>query len=291
MYKSLFEDFNELKILIHDADLKSLAALSVFIDYLDLLECNADAWRMRLITKQKFPDASINTDKPELPVPFAIPRTLPTNPDYLIFISSSAPQDVDYSITTLAALINVSFHQKSHTSVPLSPIVHDIKPCRETTCCAYNSACAIRIFADDLRDGMVFIYLFSDTLARKHEDIDARTWSDEVQQKSGISYGTLFVIHGPLQAGKKEFNVHIRNHISDMSRFINKQLSEETILLPGRSFTVIHKRNKSKFKTLYGTHFENHPRTIITIKNGGRLHLEKNTLTGVYELELFDARV
>jgi hypothetical protein len=66
MVKSFFEDLNELKWLLVDVESNSLPALKMFILYLDYFKCTYDAWKLRLLTKQKFPNATIKTEKPDV---------------------------------------------------------------------------------------------------------------------------------------------------------------------------------------------------------------------------------
>lgn len=65
MIKSFFEDLNELKWLLVDVESNSLPSLKMFILYLDFFECTADAWKLRVLTKRKFPNATIKTEKPD----------------------------------------------------------------------------------------------------------------------------------------------------------------------------------------------------------------------------------
>ena len=66
MVKSFFEDLNEVKWLLVDVESNSLPALKMFILYLDYFKCTADAWKLRLLTKRKFPNATLKTEKPEM---------------------------------------------------------------------------------------------------------------------------------------------------------------------------------------------------------------------------------
>lgn len=66
MIKSFFEDLDELKWLLVDVESNSLPALKMFIIYLDYFECAADAWKLRLLTKRKFPNATLKTEKPDM---------------------------------------------------------------------------------------------------------------------------------------------------------------------------------------------------------------------------------
>ena len=68
MIKELFDDINELRSLLVDAQASSLAALKMFILYLDYLQCNADAWKLRVLTKHKFPKAAIDINEQDLVV-------------------------------------------------------------------------------------------------------------------------------------------------------------------------------------------------------------------------------
>ena len=69
MIKSFFDDVNEVKWMLVDVESNSLPALKMFILYLDYFECTADAWKLRLITKCKFPNATIKTEKPDMVIP------------------------------------------------------------------------------------------------------------------------------------------------------------------------------------------------------------------------------
>lgn len=66
MIKSFFEDLNELKWLLVDVESNSLPALKMFILYLDYFDCTSDAWKLRLLTKHKYPDATIKTEEPDM---------------------------------------------------------------------------------------------------------------------------------------------------------------------------------------------------------------------------------
>jgi len=66
MVKSFFEDLNELKWLLVDVESNSLPALKMFILYLDYFECTADAWKLRLLTKRKFPNATLKIEEPDM---------------------------------------------------------------------------------------------------------------------------------------------------------------------------------------------------------------------------------
>jgi len=74
MIKSFFDDLNEVKWMLVDVESNSLPALKMFILYLDYFECTSDAWKLRLITKRKFPNATIKTDEPDMVI-FAPPQT------------------------------------------------------------------------------------------------------------------------------------------------------------------------------------------------------------------------
>lgn len=193
-----------------------------------------------------------------------------------------APQGRDFALTTLAAAIAVSYHKISTVTYSASPIVPiDIKPTRDVDCYRCSGASSIRIFADDLRLGMVFIYLFSDTIARRDEEIDSATWSLQTQEKCGISRGSLLVVEGPTDKGA-EFEEIINNNVRDMNHFIDENLREKTDLLPGRSFFVIHERNSHKFE-----HFPDGQRSAIILKKNGHLELEKDVFTGIYKMDIF----
>ena len=66
MIKSFFDDLNEVKWMLVDVESNSLPALKMFILYLDYFECTADAWKLRLLTKRKFPNATIKIKQPDL---------------------------------------------------------------------------------------------------------------------------------------------------------------------------------------------------------------------------------
>jgi len=72
MVKSFFDDLNELKWLLVDVESNSLPALKLFILYLDYFECTTDAWKLRLLTKRKFPNATIKTEKPDTVVGYCL---------------------------------------------------------------------------------------------------------------------------------------------------------------------------------------------------------------------------
>jgi len=76
MVKSFFEDFNELKWLLTNVESNSLPALKMFILYLDYWDCTADAWKLRLLTKLKFPNATIKTEKPNMVICHSVNRRL-----------------------------------------------------------------------------------------------------------------------------------------------------------------------------------------------------------------------
>lgn len=143
-----------------------------------------------------------------------------------------------------------------------------------------SGAASVRIFADDLRSGMVVFYLFSDTVARKYEELESNTWTLETQQKCGLCHGSFFIVEGPVDKGK-EFDEHIHSYIGDIDHFIDFKLKQEMSMLPGRHFSVIHARNADKYKTLYGHEAD------FKIQKNGRVELEKDTLTGIYNLDIF----
>ena len=66
MIKSFFQDLNELKWLLVDVESNSLPALKMFILYLDYFDCASDAWKLRLLTKRKFPNATLKNEKPDM---------------------------------------------------------------------------------------------------------------------------------------------------------------------------------------------------------------------------------
>mgnify|MGYP006078395901 CR=1 FL=1 len=66
MIKSFFEDLDELKWLLVDVESNSLPALKMFILYLEYFECTADAWKLSLLTKRKFPNATVKTKQPDM---------------------------------------------------------------------------------------------------------------------------------------------------------------------------------------------------------------------------------
>lgn len=189
---------------------------------------------------------------------------------------------MDYSLTTLAAIVQVTYHTITTVTYSASPVVpFDIKPTRYVDSYRCTGASSIRICADDLRFGMVFIYLFSDTLARRNEEIDSRKWSQQTQEKCGVCHGSFFIVEGPIdKAG--EFEEIVQNWVHDMKHFMDEELKKQTNFLPGRSFCVIHERNYQRFQDITdGKH------SAYTLKKGGRLELEKNIITGIYIVEIF----
>tara|TARA_B100000787_G_scaffold170094_2_gene163958 strand:- start:1202 stop:1735 length:534 start_codon:yes stop_codon:yes gene_type:complete len=176
----------------------------------------------------------------------------------------------------------VSYHKASAVTHSASRFIAlDIKPTRKIDSYRCSGARSIRISADDLRFGMVFIYLFSDTVARGHEAIDSTTWSPQVQGKCGVCHGSLIIVDGPIDKAA-EFDDIVNNWVHDMEHFMDQTLRAKTNLLPGRSFSVIHERNSQRFKDSSGGQ-----RSVIILKKGGRLKLEKDVITGIYHLDIF----
>ena len=64
--KCLFEDMNTLRSLLIAVEAESLPALQLFNLYLVSLGCVADAWKMRLIMKDRYPEANVDTSFPDL---------------------------------------------------------------------------------------------------------------------------------------------------------------------------------------------------------------------------------
>ena len=190
-------------------------------------------------------------------------------------------QEDDFSLTTLAAAVQVTYHTiTTVTHYSASPIVpFDIKPKRDVDSYPCTGDRSIRISANDLRFGMVFIYVFSDTVARRHEEIDSSKWSQQTQQKSGVCHGSMFIVEGPIDKAA-EFEKIVQDSVHDMKHFMDEELRKQTNLLPGRSFCVIHERNSRRFKETCG-------RSAIILKKGGRLELEKDVITGIYQMDVF----
>ena len=127
---------------------------------------------------------------------------------------------------------------------------------------------------------MVHMYFFSDTLARKYEADDSSKWTEETEEKCGIASGSFIVIYGPITKGS-DFDAHIKACIHDMDHYIDASLKERSGFLPGRSITIIHKRNADYFKELYCRSAD------IVIPRGGRVEVEKITITGIYQVDVF----
>jgi hypothetical protein len=128
---------------------------------------------------------------------------------------------------------------------------------------------------------MVFIYLFSDTLARRDEEIDSSNWSQEVQEKCGICNGSYFVVEGPIEKSD-EFNKHIKGWVCQTNDFMDKGLKgkmKENVL-PGRSMSIVHKCNMNEFKSVFGRN------ATISIEEDGEFVLEKDLITGIYHIDL-----
>lgn len=157
----------------------------------------------------------------------------------------------------------------------------DIKPTRNVASYRCSGDSSIHISANYLRFGMVFIYLFSDTLARGHEEVDSTKWSYQTQEKCGICHGSLFVVEGPIDKAA-DFEEIIQKCVHDIDSFVHLKLRKQTNLLPGRCFCVIHERNSRRFQEITGGHC-----SAIVLKKSGRLELEKNIITGVYQMDIF----
>jgi hypothetical protein len=165
----------------------------------------------------------------------------------------------------------------THSASPIIP--YDIKPKRDVDAYRCTGASSIHIAANDLRFGMVFIYLFSDTVYRRHEEIDSRKWSQQTQEKAGVCHGSMLVVEGPIDKAP-EFEKIVQDWVHDMKHFMDKELRKQTNLLPGRSFCVIHERNSRKLQVC--------GRSVIILKKDGRLELEKDVITGIYQLDVFN---
>jgi hypothetical protein len=126
---------------------------------------------------------------------------------------------------------------------------------------------------------MVLVYIFSDTVARRHEEIDSSKWSQQTQEKCGVCHGAMFIVEGPVDKAT-EFQEMLQNWVHDTEQFVDQKLKNQTNLLPGRSFCVIHDRNSRRFKDISG-------HSVIILKKGGRLELEKDIITGIYLMEIF----
>lgn len=185
-------------------------------------------------------------------------------------------------MTTLAAVVQVTYHTittVTHSASPLVPI--HIKPGRKVDTYRCSGASSIHISASDLRFGMVFIYLFGDTLARVHEEIDSRKWSQHTQEKYGVCNGSMFIVEGPIEKSE-EFEKIIQDWVYDMKFFMDEGLRKQTNLLPGRSFFVINERNYQRFQDITGG-----VRSAFFLKKGGRIELEKDVITGIYQMDIF----
>ena len=68
MITDFFQDVNDLRSMLIDVEYNSLPGLKLFALYLDFFVCTADAWKLRLYTKFKFPHATIRTERPEMVV-------------------------------------------------------------------------------------------------------------------------------------------------------------------------------------------------------------------------------
>jgi hypothetical protein len=187
MVKSFFDDLNEVKWMLVDVESNSLPALNMFILYLDYFECTADAWKLRLLTKRKFPkrhDQDRTTRYGNLPA-VGCP---PPQPPLISFTLLS--QEVDFSLTTLAAVVQVNYHTITTVTHSASPIIpYDIKPKCDVDAYRCTGASSIHIAANNLRFDMVFIYLFSDTVYRRHEEIDLQeVVSANSRESRGLSW-------------------------------------------------------------------------------------------------------
>ena len=69
-----------------------------------------------------------------------------------------------------------------------------------------------------------------------------------------------------------------------MKQFMDKKLRAQTNILPGRSFFVIHQGNSDRFKDLYG---ERPHGALIILKNNAHLEMEKDVVTGIYQMDIF----
>jgi len=185
-------------------------------------------------------------------------------------------------LTTLAAVLQVNYHTITTVTHSASPIVpYNITPGRNVDSYHCTGASRIHISSKDLRYGMVFVYLFSDTVARTHNEIDSRKWSQHTQEKCGICYGSMFIVEGPM-AKSDEFEKIIQDCIYDMKHFMDEGLRKQTNLLPGRSFCVIHERNHKRFQDLTGGE-----RHAFVLKKDARIELEKDIITGIYQIDVF----
>lgn len=166
-----------------------------------------------------------------------------------------------------------------HSASPIVPFY--IKPTRNVDSYRCSGASSIRISANDIRFGMVFIYLFSDTVARAHEEIDSRKWSQQTEEKCGVCHGSLLIVQGPLEKAG-QFEKIVQDWVHDMKHFMNDELRKQTNMLPGRSFCVIHERNSQRFQDIIGGQC-----SAFILKKGGRLELEKDIITGIYLMDIF----
>lgn len=134
--------------------------------------------------------------------------------------------------------------------------------------------------ANDNRKGMVYFFFLADTLARKFEKKNSGEWTEETAEKCGVARGSFFVVYGPIRKAE-QFDAHIKACICDMDHYIDNSLKSDCGHLPGRSITVIHERNTSLFEKLY-----DRPAEFI-LPTGGRVEIEKNPVTGVYQIDIF----
>ena len=195
---------------------------------------------------------------------------------------ASFSQDGDFSLTTLTAVTLVSYHPIT----PVKNLMTDIKPVvvqpqRTVDVYRCTGASKIHIFANDLLCHMVLINIFSDTVAIRDEDVDSSKWTQQTQEKCGICHGSFFIVEGPLEKAT-EFDQIEEDWKHDMDHFMDNKLKETAKVLPGRSFFVIHERNFTRFQKIY-----DEKRSVFVLKKNGRFELEKNVVTGFYQVDIF----
>lgn len=90
----------------------------------------------------------------------------------------------------------------------------------------------------------------------------------------------MFIVEGPM-AKSDEFEKIIQDWVHDIKHFMDEGLKKQTNLLPGRSFFVIHERNHKRFQDLTAE------RHAFVLKKHARIELEKDIITGIYQMDVF----
>jgi hypothetical protein len=164
-----------------------------------------------------------------------------------------------------------------------------LRPRNKVECYQCHAGCHLILNAKDLTDSrMVFLYLYSDTMVRKYEDDDSSMWPLETGQKSGLCYGSFFIIQGPIKKSAS-FNTHTKAHIFDTRRIIDEGLQQKVIqkmgegngFLPGRSLSIVSKKGSAEFQKTNGQ------AAHICLDEGGAVNVEKDILTGEFRLDVF----